>query len=107
MQVTQAQQGTTTTQPIHPAPGSLNKGCAYLWLKWAMEDMNSASLLHALHGKRKRKPSPESDAIWDGYWALKCKADEYIEGLRTRGGLLFFGQPAAIEVAAALRKADA
>lgn len=104
MQATTAQQGTTTAQATQN-PGSLAREFVFKYLTWATQELKEADTLHALF--MKRSPSAERDAIWSGYWALRCSANTRVERLRERGGLLFFGQPEAIKAAHALAKATA
>lgn len=79
---------------------ALQKRDASFYLCSAISSLASADLLHALfccHAK-----GPEADAIWDGHWALRHQAEDSIGGLRDSGGLLFYGQQAALEVAKAV-----
>lgn len=79
---------------------ALQKRDASFYLCSATSSLASAGLLHALFCSR--SDGPETNAIWDGYWALKHQAEDSISGLRDSGGLLFFGQQAALEVAKAV-----
>lgn len=84
----------TTKDTLH------QPGVAFL-LHTAEADGKSARHLHALW-MRGNDDTPEHDAIFDGYWALKLKVEGCVESLRSRGGLLFFGQAQALAIARAL-----
>lgn len=88
----------TTTQ--RTAQHALHKHDASFYLCSAISSLTSADLLHALFCRHAE--GPEADAIWDGHWALLHQAQDSISGLRDSGGLLFFGQQAALEVAKAV-----
>ena len=83
-----------------PAQGTLARNGVASYLTWAARSDHSAQLLRKLYCKR--KDSAETDAIWEGYWALKCQAEEHISALRGAGGLLFWPQPAALQAARTL-----
>lgn len=55
----------------------------------------------------KRAPGPAADALWDGHCALERKIHEFTYHARSRGGLLFIGNPTATKVARALEGAAA
>lgn len=57
------------------------------YLQWLLEAATHAQALYKLHSKR--KAGPDQEALWDGYYALKLKAEEYAKTLTERGGLLF------------------
>ncbi len=82
------------------AQHALQKCGAAFYLCSAASSLASADLLHALFCRQTE--GPEADAIWDGHWALKHQAEDSITGLRDSGGLLFYGQQAALEVAEAV-----
>lgn len=58
-----------------------------LYLGLMLEEEAHAQVLDKLQNKR--KPGPERDALWHGYYAMKQKAKEHAIDLRNRGGLLF------------------
>ncbi|QPS76365.1 hypothetical protein [Delftia acidovorans] len=89
---------TSTTHP--PVQRMLLQRDAAFYLCSAISSLTSADLLHALFCRHAE--GPEADAIWDGHWALLHQAQDSISGLRDSGGLLFFGQQAALEVAKAV-----
>lgn len=87
-------------QPQSTPLNSLARRGVILYLLLHHEaDMDAA---HLLSMSLKRVAGRDRDALWSGYWSLKKEADEAIEKLRDRGGLLFVGQPAAIKAAQAL-----
>lgn len=92
----------TTTPELTAAAGSLAKRFIPFYLIEAAERGQDSKLLLDLFSKRKE--SPARDALWTGYWLTLKQATEDIETLRERGGLLFAGQPRAIEIARALEK---
>lgn len=102
MQATPAQQGTST-KPQAKSLGSLNKNGANLWLVWATQELKEAKVLEELWYKQAN--GTVRDAIWSGYYELKRKGEESTQKLRDRGGLLFFGQPAAIKAARTIAEA--
>ena len=101
--ITSAHVCTQPTQEAASAPagsnvlGTLAKDYVPKYLLWATRDQQAADRLKQMF--RKRKDGPERDAIWEGSWALQGKVEHYIECLRDRGGLLFFGQAPAIAAA--------
>jgi hypothetical protein len=64
------------------------------------EATTHAQILYKLYTKRS-KEGAEKDALWDGYYALKCRAAEYTREIQHRGGLLFaWDETTAFKVAA-------
>lgn len=51
----------------------------------------SAEILEAMHSKR--KPGPEKEALYDGFWWTKKRAKEYARGAALHGGLLMLVEP--------------
>lgn len=80
--------------------GTFAKGFIAFYLAESAEYHTHAQLLLAVY--HKRKAGPVADALWNGYWLTKQKAENFIESLRERGGLLFFGQPNAVAAAQAM-----
>lgn len=93
---------TTATHELTAAAGSLAKRFIPFYLTEAAEqDEHSKQLLNLF---RKRKDGPAREALWTGYWLTSQQAKKNIETLAERGGLLFAGQPRAIQIASALEK---
>lgn len=82
------------------AQHALQQRDAAFYLCSAISSLTSADLLHALFCRHAE--GPEAGAIWDGHWALKHQAEDCVSSLRDSGGLLFYGQQAALEVAKAV-----
>jgi len=68
---------------------TINSRSVRLWLHSANGESTSAERLLAMWNRR--KDGPEREALWNGFWALKVRADEAVEALRKCGGLLHFG----------------
>ncbi|EPD39193.1 hypothetical protein HMPREF9701_03158 [Delftia acidovorans CCUG 274B] len=83
---------TSTAQQVLQAP-VLSKAQA-VYLRIATDDCEAAAHLLAMF--RRRKAGPVREALWSGHYELKKKAEDGVEALRYHGGLLFFGQKAAI-----------
>lgn len=59
------------------------------YLRWIAERETSASFLLRLYFRR--KPGPERQALWTGYWALTQEVKQLVEAARDRGLLLHIG----------------
>ena len=65
------------------------------YLLWIAECQRNGDLLHHLF--LRRKDGPERDAIWEGYWALKAKCEDFVRKARDRGVLLHIGVSGALQ----------
>lgn len=83
---------------VTEAKHTLNKPYAAMYVSLIEQATASAALLLALY-QRRGKSSPEKEAIFQGYCALRTEAEELVNAARERGLLLFVGQPVAINAA--------
>lgn len=88
---------------VTEAKHTLNKPYAAMYVSLIEQATASAALLLALY-QRRGKSSPEKEAIFQGYCALRKEAEELVNAASERGLLLFIGQPFAIDTARALEK---
>lgn len=77
---------------------SLERNSVSFYLAISERYYAHAEALKALFLKR-RKDTPERDALWTGHCRVTDKANVFLIDLRDRGGLLFFGQPKAVAAA--------
>jgi hypothetical protein len=67
------------------------------WLRAADESRRSANVLRKHYDTVKKQPL--NNALFDGYWALLCDAEQCEKKAIQYGGLLHIGVPAAIKQA--------